>query len=155
MHERNCCAQCLQRHVKLDWSWEWYFSSINCGRINHVLFISTYLHALIKQLETALNYFCIQYQFILLHYTACTEHTYCSTISVYLITYNLVRISVVYENLLSIVCACMDNQVQTAIPWPYRKSVLPTTFYNCRTNNYYQHLRFVANQQLPEMVANS
>ena len=86
MHERTCCAQCLQRHVQLDWIWEWYFSSINCGRINHVLFIFTYLHALIKQLETTLNYFCIQYQFILLHYTACTVHTYCSTMFILLHT---------------------------------------------------------------------
>lgn len=77
-----------------------------------MLFIFTYLHALIKQLETALNYFCIQYQFILLHYTACTVHTYCSTMFI-LLFYSLVKISVVYKNLLSIVCACMDMQLGT------------------------------------------
>lgn len=143
MQERNCCAQCLQRHVQLDWSWEWYFSSINCGRINHVLFISTYLHALIKQLETALNYFCIQYQFILLHYTACTVHTYCSTMFILLHTAWLKFLLFTRTYHLQYLLAWTCNQVQTAIPWPYRKSVLPTTFYNCRTNQY---LRFVASQ---------
>ena len=152
MHERNCCAQCLQRHVQLDWSWEWYFSSINCGRINHVLFISTYLHALIKQLETALNYFCIQYQFILLHYTACTVHTYCSTMFILLHTAWLKFLLFTRTYHLQYVFAWTCNQVQTAIPWPYCKSVLPMTFYNCRTNQYYFK---ICSLLVPEMVANS
>ena len=142
MHERNCCAQCLQRHVQLDWSWE---CSINCGRINHVLFIFTYLHALIKQLETALNYFCIQYQFILLHYTACTVHTYCSTMFILLHTAWLKFL--LFTRTYYLYSMCLHGHAiryrQLSHGAPYCKSILPMTFYNCRANQY---LRFVASQ---------